>query len=481
VGRKGCALAVAGFSAGLIASRVASAQSLPAAPETVSVGDWQLAPSLEVRTRGEYRRDPVDLGGSDLAGAIGPRVRDAGGVFERARLGLGAEHGALRAQITLQDAHAWGAPIPSGVLGTTTRFSQIGAYEAFIDARTSSARPWFVRVGRQVMSWGDGRLVGGADWSPAGRALDAIRAHAPIGVLDAEAFASILDAPAPLGIAASDALGVPRAGAELYGVQLAWVLDPLFKIELVSLARVARGSRLAMDGTRFSRARDSGETYTEALRVAGDGGGWKYAVEGAYQLGRVAAGALGASDVDRRAMALAAYVSRRFEGVLAMPTLRLGGAYASGDAGGSTYKQFDPILPDVHTWHGAMDVFAWSNLVEGYVSAAIAPWNDALIGVEYRHARLADTRGDWIGGWLAAVGNAPQPQSEDLGHEVDVGATWRPWAALEVTAGYSVLLLGDGARSVLAAQGRGSAQPDGSFAPADLAHFAYAQATLRVP
>src|SRR5690242_148511 len=86
--------------AGSLFAAPAAAQSPPAAPEKIAVGDWQLAPSMEVRVRGEYRRDAPDLGGLDFFGRPSSRVRDAWVAMERSRIGLGAEHGAVRAQIT---------------------------------------------------------------------------------------------------------------------------------------------------------------------------------------------------------------------------------------------------------------------------------------------------------------------------------------------------------------------------------------------
>src|SRR4051812_20655164 len=145
----------------------AHAQAPTASPETIAVGDWQIAPTLELRTRGEYRRDPLELGGIDATGADTARVRDAGGVLERTRVGLGAERGPLRAEVQLQDARVWGAPPPLGVLGSPGGNAVFGAQEAWFEARTSAARPSFLRVGRQTLSWGEGRLVGSADWSPA--------------------------------------------------------------------------------------------------------------------------------------------------------------------------------------------------------------------------------------------------------------------------------------------------------------------------
>ena len=183
------------------------------------------------------------------------------------------------------------------------------------------------------------------------------------------------------------------------------------------------------------------------MRVSGDRKGWKYAAEGAYQLGRVTSGAFGSDALDRRAFAAAAYVGRTFDTLLWTPTARIGGSYASGDDGGTTYKQFDPILPELHTWHGAMDVFAWSNLIEAHASVAVAPWADTSIGVEYRYARMAEANGDWVGGYLSSIGVAPGSHGEELGHEIDVGMRFRPWTPLELAAGYSLLALGDGAKA----------------------------------
>src|SRR5688500_10283830 len=107
------AFAVAVVVSTLLVATSASAQQPPAAPEKIAVGDWQLAPTLELRTRAEFRRDAPDLGGTDFFERLTPRVRNAWVVMERTRLGLGAERGALRAQITFQDARALGSPTPS--------------------------------------------------------------------------------------------------------------------------------------------------------------------------------------------------------------------------------------------------------------------------------------------------------------------------------------------------------------------------------
>ena len=481
------------LSATLLLAAPAAAQSPPAAPTAIAVGDWQLNPLVEIRTRAEYRRDAPDLGGLDLYGRLGPRVRDAWAVAERARLGLGVERGAVRAQITLQDARALGTPTPSATFGGDRSPARFEPYEAYLEMRSSSARPNSLRLGRQAVIWGEGRLIGNADFSPTGRSLDAARAHLASGNLDFEALAVLLEVPGPLGSSFGDRAGPSRSGVQLYGVTAKYTFDPLLRVEAFALARIARSSGAELDGSRFAVARTSGETYTGSLRVSGEAKGWTYGIEGAYQLGT--ASALAEGDRDVRAWAAAAHVSKTLPEVALTPTFRLGGSYASGDDGRGAYKQFDPLLPDPQRFHGQMDLFAWSNAIDLSARAQLVPWTDTTFALEYRYARLAEASGEWVGSYLQGIGSAAPVRgyaeagyapitgepSAELGHELDATFAWRPWLPLELRAGWSGLLLGDGARGIMAAAARGKTDDANNVSAAKLAHYAFAQATLTMP
>lgn len=466
------------------AAAAAGAQSPPSSPESIQVGDWKLSPTVSVRARGEYWRDPVDLGGGtrpDVVGPVSPRVRNGGGFSERARLGLGADRGPFRVKLTLQDARVWGALPPFGALGDRSALAQTDATEAWFEVHTKDPRPHFVRVGRQYLQLGDGRLLGSADWSPASVPLDAGLVRLTFGSWDFDAFAAIFEAPHPLGTSFRDPYGPSRAGQQLYGLSASWALDPLLKVQLLGLARVSRSAGVVSDGPRsLSLARAVGDTYTGSLRVHGDHKGWRYALEGAYQVGD--AGALAPGGADREAYAAAAYLQKQFDKLALSPTLRLGGAFASGDDGTpGKFKQFDPILPDVHAFHGAMDIFAWSNVVEGNARATVVPWSDWTWAVEYRYAQLHEPSAEWLNAYLRPVGSAAGNTASDLGHEIDAVVTWVPSSPFELVMGYSLFVAGDGARTVLAAQGRGAPQENGTFNPVGLTHFGYLQATVRVP
>ena len=485
--------AAAAQSAPAPASSAAATSGSGSAADKISLGDWQLAPLFELRTRGEYRRDAPDLGGFDSYGRLGPRVQNSWVVFERARLGLGVERGAVRGQITLQDARAFGASSGTAIVAPTRGLAKFEPYEAFLEMRGSTARPAYLRLGRQAVVWGEGRLIGNADFSPTGRSLDAARGHVAVGNFDFEALASILEMPGPLGTSFGDRAGPSYSGVQLYGVAGKWSIDPLLVVEVFGLARIARSSGIDLDGSRFSLARLSGETYTTALRFSGDAKGWTYGVEGALQLGRAEALAVGGKN--RSAYAAAGHVSKTLPELVLTPTFRIGASYASGDDGGSTYKQFDPMLPDPQRFHGQMDLFAWSNVMDASARASVVPWTDTTFGVEYRYARLARGSGEWVGSYLTPIGSTtPAPgyaaagyapvggtPSSELGHELDVSFAWRPWVPLELRFGWSGLFLGDGARRIMAARARGTGEANGSVTASKLAQYAFAQATLTLP
>lgn len=415
----------------------------PPAPERIAVGDWQIAPVLEARVRGEYRRD-LD-------------TQDKGVLAERVRLGVDAERGPIEARVVLQDARLWDLGSNSDFIGQPSQLAFTGAYEAWGEAHTNGARPSFLRVGRQPVTWGEGRLLGVADESPTGRALDAARGRLVTGDWAFELLAAVLSDPVP---PAGDVVG-PAYG-ELLGARAEWAFDPLFATELYALARFAQETpETNLDDTV------RGETYTGALRLHGVGRGWTWGAEGAGQVGRVAS-----ISENRAAWATAGHVGYAFEHVLLRPTARACVSYASGDHGGPTYLGFDPLLPDVRTWHGLMDLFSWSNEAEASLRVAAAPWTDGVAAVEYRYARLAQPAGSWRSGYLETIAAAPANTQAELGHEIDAFVGWSPWSSVELSAGYSMLVLGAGAKALLST---------GAGAPPGLAHFATAQASLRLP
>ncbi len=477
---------------------LASAQTTPAAKTTLSVGDFDFTPELQVRTRAEYRRNPVDMGGE----GTGFYTEDPWAIMERARVGLAADRGPLRAKITLQDARVWGTTPPTATFGGSNSYASTGLYEGFIEIHTTNAtsaanananannaapEAQYIRVGRQAIVWDGGRLLGNADFSPVARTLDAVRGHANWRSLDFEAFGAILDEAQPIGIGFGDPTGAYAGGSQLYGALASLTLDPLFRAQVYGLFRPRTGApttdTLVASSFRTSRI---GDNWTMALGVGGDSKGWKYGVTGALQLGRIDAMNV---DMDRLAYAVVGDASRRFDGIVLTPTLKVGASYASGADGSTTqYHQFDPLYPDVQVNHGLLGAFAMSNMFDVHGAVSVVPMADLHVTAEYRYARMASSVGDWVDTYLVRVGAGPcaaatcgASPSLDLGHEVDVVVSYRPWPALDISAGYALLILGDGAKQVLVSEQRGSTNASGVFSAPDLSHYAFLQLTLTVP
>ncbi len=119
-----------------------------------------------------------------------------------------------------------------------------------------------------------------------------------------------------------------------------------------------------------------------------------------------------------------------------------------------------------------MDLFAWSNTLQTSARVSVVPWAEGRLFAEYRYVRFVEN-GTWLDSYLGVV-TAPV-HGDESAHEVDGWASWRPWPVLDLVAGYSLLLLSDEAKQLL------WTRTVGPEFTASLAHFAYLQATLRVP
>ncbi len=466
-------------------SRPAAAQA-SLLPDSIAVGAWTFHPSLEVRIRGEYRRHPFDAGGDvydptailaqdsqsplPKVTATQPQVSNQYFVTERARLGLAIDRGPVTAAVTLQDARVWGD------VGSTQLVAPgepvpptLAPYEAYLEVHTRSGRRIFLRVGRQKVTWGDGRLLGANDWSKTGRSLDAARFGFQAGDFDVETFAAMLATPGrytPASTAGVAAAGgtenlAEGSGAQLYGLNAVWHALPLLNVEATGLARVVR------DPTPSTLTPSN--TFVADGRISGDRRGFRYSVEGAYELGQVASYG---TNRDLRAFALAARASWE----TALPghlTVSGEAAYASGDDGSTTgtIRRFDPILPDEHTLLSPMSMVAWSNLILGGGSISVRPVDEVSLLAGYRYAALAQPGGRWSNAALYPIGAAPSNTARTLGHEIDAAVKVAPWRAFEVETGYGLFARGAGADAILIAAGRA----------ATLQHWAYLQTTVRVP
>jgi Alginate export len=486
--RRSLAAPIAGAAAiAIAASPAPAAAQASVLSDSIVVGAWTFHPTLEVRVRGEYLRHPFDVGGDTYASTAvlaeaykstlpaisyrAPQVNDEYFVTERIQLGLAVDRGPVTAAVTLQDAREAGAGTDTLILAPAQLpLQSFEPSEGYVDVHTRSGHKVFMRVGRQKVTWGDGRLLGANDWSKTGRSLDAGRFGFQAGDFDVQLLAALVAMPGTFATApalpseTSTTPALPTAtgtGTQLYGLDAVWHALPLLGVEALGLARVVRDP--------VPTTLTPGDTYVIDGRLFGDYRGFRYALDGAYELGRVAGYGV---NRDLRAFAFAGRASWE----TALPghlTFGAEGAYASGDKGSSTGDEtrFDPILPDEHTHLGPMGLFAWSNVILVGGSIGVRPIEELGFLVGYRYAALAQPSGRWTDAQLTPIGAAPASTARSLGNEVDVAIKIKPWHPLDIETGYGLFARGAGADAILIASGK----------PATLQHWAYLQTTVRVP
>jgi hypothetical protein len=466
----------------VVAAPLAAFAQNPGPPESIELGAWTFRPSVELRLRGQYTRNPVDSGGAVFSStavlddayrmntppivAVLPGTRDQWFVAERARLGLAVDRGPVTAAVILQDARALGSTDAALIRGPAEpTLPSLAPFEAYIDVH-SARRTIFLRLGRQRIAWGNGRLLGEDDWAPTARSLDAVRIGGLRGDVEIEAFAALLAAPGALPPAVT---GLERpvatgSGAQLYGLDLVWRALPLLSAELTGLARVVR------DPVPTDLA--AGDTFVADGRLFGDHRGFRWDLEGAYEAGQVRS-----FGDNRRLSAFAAAGQAELETRLPWHlTFNVRGAYATGESDAqnprTTLHRFDPILPDERTTLSPMGMYAWSNLIEAGGGVAMRPSDELALDAGYRFAGLAAPTGRWSTSALTPIGAAPSNTSHVLGHEIDLSASYHPWQAVEFLAGYGLFLNGAAAKAVLASSNRRSESA---------VQWAFVQARVRAP
>lgn len=128
--------------------------------ETMMPEEHAFIVDAQVRSRGEYRN-----------GAIIPRVHgETPSIFvlERARLSLGYASNGVQLQISGQQAGLWGQ---QGMMGASNGLS---LNEAWGQINTRN-HLFAAKVGRQSLSYDNGRILGNNDWTPAGNSHNALR------------------------------------------------------------------------------------------------------------------------------------------------------------------------------------------------------------------------------------------------------------------------------------------------------------------
>lgn len=96
--------------------------------------------------------------------------------LSRVRLGFEANPAdALTVFVCLQDSRTFGEETASGSFNTVANFKNIDLYEGYVVVKNFFAPSLSIKLGRQMMQFGNERIIGALNWNNIGRAFDGVR------------------------------------------------------------------------------------------------------------------------------------------------------------------------------------------------------------------------------------------------------------------------------------------------------------------
>lgn len=437
------AFSAAGLTlAGEPAAKNPKAVVVPPAPEPkVVTFDFQ------ERLRFEYRENNFDFNdGVDS-------LTDDSWLLQRARVGIKvAPTDYLTFYVQGQSSLELDSDRPNepGVLGAEGD-DAIDLRQAYIKIGPKDLN---VTIGRQVLSYGDERLIGGFDWNNIGRTFDAVKFHYGTKDWSLEAFAASVVVPDSDDFNYSDLFDGNETGR-----------DQVFSgLYLSTAALCPLGSTTDFYALHLYENYAAGDTnfVTLGTRVKADvtkTGGWDYETEMAVQFG------------DVKGKDLSAFAGHWGFGYVWTkspwkPRLFAEYNFATGDsnAADGDVETFQNLFPTNHKFYGYMDAFSWQNIHNPAISFSVQPAKTVKLQLDYHAFFLADTSDAWYrANGVTAVRPIKGSASDFVGTELDFTATWKATKNLSFLAGYSHFFSGDYAKATGAA---------------DDADFVYVQATF---
>ncbi len=354
----------------------------------------------------------------------------------------------LQVFLQVQDARVWGLTAPD----RSPFQDPLDIHQAYVDVRWGRPEAVVLRVGRQKLSYGDERVLGGFEWSNVAQAFDAVRLIAKSGAWSFHAFVGRRVVPHP------DRLDRWDRQDTLGGFYTTWTRKSM-TLDLYLLYRhtdrpVAFHSRMEPGALREP-------TLGFRARWPRAPGRADATVEGAFQTGRY-----GRQDV--RAYAWAAVVGYTWD-VWGRPRLGLevDGATGDQDPRDGVRETFDNLFPTNHPHYGYMDFLAWQNLWDVRLMVNLSPHPRWSVEANLHRMGLHRTTDALYNAARRAVRLAPGPvRSRTVGTELDALVQWTPSPRFQVLVGYSRFWPGAYLRQT---------------GPADPATFVYGQVHVVLP
>lgn len=306
--KKITALAIAGvFTASLAATAFAESD--------VKVGGEIRVRHVEVNNNGDFNNDNGDASNT---------------TSQRTRVNVDAKvNETTKAFIQLQDTRTWGLEASTASTGTEeegvgTGAESVDLAQGYVQLDQLFGQPLSLRLGRQILAYGDHRLIGSFEWSDNARRFDALKLMYNTDAFSADLFFSNIG---EVGVGTDTSFNglyatlkmIPMNSLDLYLLQKSGTA----KLNVLTYGARLNGGAMNIDWTAEAAMQNGDKTATVKREAM------MYAIKGGYTLPEVAG-------------------------------LRIGAEYdfASGDDGSDATKDksFDNLYPTNHPLYGVMDM-----------------------------------------------------------------------------------------------------------------------------
>ncbi len=348
-------------------------------------------------------------------------------------VGYLSDSGAIPARFFIegQEAHAF---TESDVNQTNVFVNEVDLRQLFVELKSPWKKaPVTAKVGRQVLSYGDERFVGGLEWTNTARVFDAIKlVYTPNPQIQLDAFASNVVK------IEKEKWDQATNSDDFYGLYLS---TKPFKKSMDQVLDSFLFIRHNDDRTLAGENSKRGELkeYTFGNRFKGKKLDWDYGTEYAVQLG------------SRSHDEIQAWAFHQELGytISKLPwTPRIYGEYnhASGDRNPTDgkFQTFDNLFPTNHNKYGYIDLISLKNINDYMIGASVKPHTRLFFSADFHWFVLDAKESAWfnVAGAGGTVRAANANADEHLGNEIDLLATYQLTARVGLLAGYSHFFAG---------------------------------------
>ncbi len=322
--------------------------------------------------------------------------------------------------IEFQDSRQFGDE--GGPVSTAREQQATDLSLGYLEVRNLLVEGLTLRAGRQKLSFGDQRLVGGFEYNNFANRFDALSLIYKLGTVGegkkkkpmfwTHAFFSILEE--------TNTQSDDTIFAGIYNQ-----LNPIeeYTAELYYLLL----NDMDQDGVRGENGLEGNRhIHTFGTRHNVEVGGFGATAEGMLQYGEYA-------DDDVLAFAVALNARYKLDALPWKPQLGAYYTWASGDddPNDGDRKTFENLFPTNHLYYGAVDLFSLQNVENIQGRIKFWPAEGLSFWIDYHFFRLADTEDFWYNAGRRAIRSSSSPRntgrssSNTVGQEIDLSVAYK--------------------------------------------------------